>query len=324
MAGPMQAATDILAKIVDAQCTPESARANCRLLEEGRILYFERAPYPLPESDLEFLLRQRQIGSRIVKNIAYRPQQDRVTGAAGLSPGDAQRLAEIMRRYSRAVTALLERLLAPYAASWKLDFATFRPVEEKGRKSRMRARNDLLHVDNFPTRPTNGDRILRFFTNVNPSESRRWITTDGFEILVRRFGGTSRLAYPRPLAGWRRAKYLTLRALHRTGLRVAARPPYDEFMLGMHHAMKEDEAFQAQCPKVHLEFPPGSCWAVFTDSVPHAALQGRYALEQTFLISRTSLVAPERSPLCILEQASGRSPLIDSSLSQSLGILPRD
>ncbi len=312
MPGPMQAATDILAKIVDAECTPDSARANCRLLEEGRILFFERTPFHLPEADLEFLLQQRQGNSWIFKNIAYRPQLDRVTGAVGLGPQDTRRLTQIMGRYSRAVSGFLSRLLAPYAASWKLDFATFRPIEEKGRQSRTRARNDLLHVDNFPTRPTNGDRILRFFTNVNPSEARHWITTDGFEVLMRRFGGTGRLAYPRPLSGWTRAKYLTLRALRRTGLRVPARPPYDEFMLHMHHAMKQDEAFQSQCPKVHLEFPPGSCWAVFTDSVPHAALQGRYALEQTFLVSRNALVAPERSPLRILETASGRAPLIDA------------
>ena len=28
---------------------------------------------------------------------------------------------------------------------------------------RLRARNDLLHVDSFPTRPVRGDRILRVF-----------------------------------------------------------------------------------------------------------------------------------------------------------------
>ena len=41
---------------------------------------------------------------------------------------------------------------------------------------------------------------------------------------------------------------------------------------------------------------------VFTDMVSHAVLKGRYALEQTFLVARDSLVLPEKAPIAILER----------------------
>jgi hypothetical protein len=51
---------------------------------------------------------------------------------------------------------------------------------------------------------------------------------------------------------------------------------------------------------------------VFTDFVSHAVLQGQYALEQTFIISRDAMVRPELSPLRILEKLAGH-PLTKAS-----------
>lgn len=69
--------------------------------------------------------------------------------------------------------------------------------------------------------------------------------------------------------------------------------------------LKESDNFQKEGKKDHWHFPPGSCWAVFTDQVSHAALSGQFALEQTFLIPVSALLFPERSPLRILERLSG-------------------
>ena len=57
--------------------------------------------------------------------------------------------------------------------------------------------------------------------------------------------------------------------------------------------MKENAEFQENCPKQRWEFPPHSTWIVFTDLVSHAVLEGQYALEQTFIISRDAMVRPE-------------------------------
>jgi hypothetical protein len=91
------------------------------------------------------------------------------------------------------------------------------------------------------------------------------------------------------------------------GVRGMGRTPYDVFMLRFHDFLKENSRFQAGCPKDRLEFPPRATWMVFTDGVAHAVLSGQYALEQTFLIPASALVAPEQAPYRILENIAGRS-----------------
>ena len=98
---------------------------------------------------------------------------------------------------------------------------------------------------------------------------------------------------------------LTMRVAARLGLPVVDRPPYDRFMLKIHHAMKEDAGFQQNCRKDRWEFPAGSTWIVFTDSASHACLSGQFALEQTFIIGRSSLACPEIAPIAILEKLAG-------------------
>ena len=73
------------------------------------------------------------------------------------------RLQAIMRQYSQDVTRFLTGFLSPYEGRWQLDYASFRSIEERGRVQPFRKRNDLLHVDAFPTRPVFGDLILRCF-----------------------------------------------------------------------------------------------------------------------------------------------------------------
>jgi hypothetical protein len=46
---------------------------------------------------------------------------------------------------------------------------------------------------------------------------------------------------------------------------------------------------------------------VYTDTVPHAVLSGQYALEQTFLVDHQAMVAPQYSPLTVLETMSHAS-----------------
>ena len=101
------------------------------------------------------------------------------------------------------------------------------------------------------------------------------------------------------------------------GFKVPLRSPYDTFMLNMHNYLKENEEFQKTCHKDPWDFPPGSCWAVFTDQVSHAALAGQYAIEQTFLVPRSALLSPDKSPASVLERISGRN-LVDPELLAGL------
>lgn len=286
----------------------DAATAWCRQLEEGKIVYFAQAPFELPAGDREFLLGVKQTEARIHKNIAYRPQEDRLTGLTAVAPADAERARAIMASFSRRATRFLSEFLAPYAATWRLDFASFRPVEERGRDLRKRARNDLLHVDSFATRPTNGDRILRVFLNINPSEPRRWVTTDTFDVLLRRFGADPQLRSIYANGGVAQLRRTVGKLAQSAGLPFVARSRYDEFMLTFHNFLKEHDEFQANCAKQVFDFPPGSVWIAYTDMVSHAVLAGRFALEQTFLISRDSLVAKELAPIHLLERFYKQQP----------------
>ena len=279
----------------------------CAQLEVGGILYFPQTPVPLPAADLEFLLGQQQTSSGLHKNIAYKPGKDKLSGvdekAAG--PGELDRMRQVMRRYSESVQKFLAEFLAPYRKSWRLDYASFRPLEEKGRDLPVRRRNDLLHTDAFPTRPTHGWRILRFFNNIHPTRTRDWVVGEPFSRVVTQFA-PSKLAVPLPDSLVTRAGKQIAQA---TGLAALVpqwkRGPYDEFMMRLHNTMKEDSAFQASCVREEVRFEPGSSWMVYTETVPHAVLGGQYALEQTFLIDPTAMVRRESAPIAILEKMAG-------------------
>jgi hypothetical protein len=282
----------------------ERSRWCCEQLEAGEILFFDGIPYDFPQADREFLLQQRQSGSRVHKNISYRPKQDALRGSGTDSREDDERLHSIMRHFSQEITRLLTRVLAPYAAHWAMDYASYRPEEEEGRGLALHKRNDLLHVDAFPSRPTRGARILRCFTNINPARPRNWLTTERFTPLAEKYAraaGLEEIAR----AGGSGGSLLNL-LKRAAGLPAANRSAYDRFMLRFHDYLKENDDFQKNCPKIHIPFPPMSTWMCYTDCVPHAVLSGQYALEQTFIIPVRALVTPEKSPIRILEEMAGK------------------
>jgi hypothetical protein len=285
-------------------------REWCARLEAGDILYFPQSPIPIPDDDLAFLRAQQQADSSLHKNIAYKPNADALSGLdKSANPASADRLRAILRAYSQSVTAFVTDFLAPYRHRWQLDYASFRPLEEQGRDLPLRRRNDLLHTDAFPTRPTHGARILRFFNNIHPSRTRDWIVSDPFAALAPQFAGRS-LPLPRPQTpASRRAKSLASSLGLAAALPALKRSPYDDFMMRFHNFLKENAAFQRDCPKYPLQFPPGSSWMVYTDTVPHAVLAGQHALEQTFLVAPEAMVAPEHAPLRVLESLTG-APLL--------------
>jgi hypothetical protein len=280
----------------------------CAQLEAGDILYFPQTPIAIPETDLQFLLGQQQTDSSLHKNIAYKPNIDKLSGV-DTKTADATavaRLQAIMRQYSKSVTGFLTGFLAPYKANWRLDYASFRPQEEEGRDLPQRRRNDLLHTDAFPTRPTYGARILRFFNNIHPTRTRDWIVSDPFATIVKQFA-PAQIAPQVDTAFSRAAKSLSRGIGLGAAIPAIKRSPYDDFMMRFHNFLKENPGFQANCPKHAFNFPPGTSWMVYTDTVPHAVMAGQYALEQTFLVHPEALVTPETSPLKVLEGIAGTS-----------------
>jgi hypothetical protein len=280
---------------------PASEETYARL-ESGDILFFPTNPIPLDESDRSFLLRQKQ-SEAFHKNISYRPAQDRLKGVDARDAADFARTHDAMRAFSQKAVGFMASFLPAYAPSWKVDFASFRPIEEAGRKVALRSRNDLIHVDSFPSRPSHGDRLLRIFTNIHPTRPRVWVTSDSFEQLAWQYGGKAGL--PHPPSAVSKVRSRALRVLSGLGLPVVDRPAYDRFMLRFHHFLKENETFQRDCPKDRWEFPPNSTWVCFTDTTSHSCVSGQYALEQTFIVRHESLVRPETAPIAVLERMAG-------------------
>jgi hypothetical protein len=286
------------------------SRDYCARLEEGKILFFPATPFELPPADVDFLIGVRQSSAAFHKNISYRPRENRVYGL-GRGTTDEERLTAIFTNYSKTVTAFGAELLSPYARGWKLDFASFRSIEEHRRDLPLKSRNDLLHTDAFPTRPTNGNRILRVFTNLNPLEPRVWLTGEPFDVLAPRLALDAGLEDCAELARspWRPFTRIVRRMAAVVGLPVPDRSPYDRFMLGFHHYLKANRSYQETSPKSRWVFPPNSTWIVFTDSVPHAVLSGRLALEHTYIVSEADLMLPEKSPRQVLEKLCGGTSL---------------
>jgi hypothetical protein len=286
------------------ECVPiEDVRplsgAEYERLEDGAILFFAEAPVEIFPDDRDVLLNQKPAEAAYHKNVAYRPLEDRLTG--GANPA----LHGVMKRFSANAVRSLQQVLPQYAAGWSIDYASFRPQEEAGRQLKLHARNDLVHIDAFPSRPTNGARILRLFVNLNPVQNRVWVTGDTFDALAERFARDPRLR-----RAWESPSLASAPALRglltRFRVPAARRSPYDRFMLAFHNFLKENDAFQRTCSKQQFEFPPNSSWLVFTDTVSHSVLSGQYALEQTLIVPRELLRRPDRAPIGILERIAAR------------------
>ena len=152
-----------------------------------------------------------------------------------------------------------------------------------------------LHVDAFPSNPVQGRRILRVFANVDPAGGERVWNVGELDFAGFAEAFTPRLS-PKAAGGWREA----------LGLTKGRRSAYDAAMLQLHDAAKLDDAWQASTPRRELRFAAGSSWVVFTDGVLHAALEGRFALEQTFLLPVEAMSDPAVAPLRTLERLTGR------------------
>lgn len=268
-------------------------------LERGDIVMFEPCPFALPSGDdLAFLLQQRLRGPS-AKNISYDPAERTVFGHAQRSDERTQRLLRLMSEYSQQASGYLARLLPRYAALWQPDRASFRPEEEATRKLRLTARNDLLHFDAFPSRPTRGQRILRFYVNIHPTDDRVWATSETFDKVFEKYA--NQVGRPGEYTmSWTRRLSQHAVALFRP--KVLERTEYDEFMLRLHHFLKSNDEFQERAPRRLWHFKPGTAWLLFADAVSHAELRGRFALEHSFFVAPASLVLPDEAPAALLER----------------------
>jgi hypothetical protein len=271
-------------------------------LERGEVLYLATCPFPLSQGDDRLFLLDQRLANRAHKNISYDPHTHKANGFAQTSKRQAERVCDLLAAFSHQATTWMCKTFPRYSQGWQLDRVSYRPEEEATRRLRHKARNDLLHVDAFPSRPTNGHRILRLFVNINLADPRIWVTSDPFAKLLDRYGAKAGMPSMESAPLMNRLRKTMIGLFHPTR---SKRSTYDEFMLRFHDYLKGNDEFQERGPKRFWSFAPNSAWLCFTDTTSHAVLRGRYALEHSYFISPHALELPEESPAALLAKASG-------------------
>jgi hypothetical protein len=282
-------------------------------LERGAVVFFPESPVPLPSAeDLEFI-RQELPNLIKVKNISYHPEAGRIRGLDTDNVEVVERVKRILVGVSDEIAAFLERATPNLTEHWTVGTCSFRPIQEQGRNLDAHASNELVHVDAGAYGATNGNRILRFFINVNPSEDRVWASKGAFPELYAQHGERAGLGGAHAEPGYLDkgpldhawtgvVKTLSMAA---PVMKVLDSSPYDRAMRRFHNYMKDTPSFQQQIEgHEEFRFPPFSAWMVFTDMVSHACLSGQHAFVHTSIVPLESCHLPELAPINILRQAA--------------------
>lgn len=270
----------------------DDASVYTHALESGQLTLLPHLSFDLKDDEKHLLSPQWSDGK--AKNISYDPlaREVRHTSAQG---EDREAIGRMMGRFSEQARALVDSLFPAYGKGIRYGLTSFRPAEAAGRESSRKKDDTLIHVDAFASRPNQGERLLRVFSNVNPEgNAREWVIGEPFKDLAQRF--LPRIPKPAPGFAW---------LLKTLGITRGLRSPYDHYMLQLHDLEKLDGHYQETCPKTAVSLPSGATWIVYTDSVPHAVKAGQFCLEQTFYLSVDAMQEPGLSPLKILEDLVG-------------------
>ena len=234
----------------DDRAKVSASEAHYHRLETGDMIYFPRTP---------FILTAEERGAAGVEAGCVLPQEHQLSPGRGSAPGRRS------QGPGRVGSGASDHAPTPSgrSPSWPRSCRGTRGVEDRlrqlptdrrgGAQVALRSRNDLIHIDNFPSRPSHGDRLLRISRTSTPT------APDLGHVRELRATGLAlcRQGPPAPPADLdRHAAEQGDAAASKLGLPVVDRPPYDQFMLRFHHYMKESEAFQRDCPKDRWEFPP--------------------------------------------------------------------
>src|SRR5580658_9456485 len=166
-------------------------------LESGKVLYAPALHFELSETERQFLSPDCLDGSS--KNISFRPES-RILQGTNCQGRERQAMLEMLDRFHSYSRSLITSLCPAYRSQLSDGFTSFRPAEISGRASSWRQDDTRLHIDAFPSRPIQGRRILRVFTNVNPLVARIWRVGEPFERVAAAF--LPHLRAPFPGSSW--------------------------------------------------------------------------------------------------------------------------
>lgn len=277
----------------NGQELPVSRQLLLEVLESGKVLYFPKLNFTLQDNEAPLL--DPAIADPKRKNISLAASGGVLHGV--LADDKQQPVRELVGRFQQQACALVDGLFPEYRQRLRTAPTSLRLMQVEGRQTSWRKDDSRLHIDAFPSRPNYGERILRVFTNVNPSGAPRvWRVGEPFEQMAKRF--LPRIKSPFPGSA---------RLLHWLHITKSPRSRYDHLMLNLHDAMKADMEYQRSCDQETMPFPQGAVWICFSDQTSHAVMSGQHMLEQTFFLPVTAMAKPEWAPLGILQRLQGRA-----------------
>jgi hypothetical protein len=271
------------------RCSLEDREQALYTLESGKIVFLPHLPFVLTAGEQRFL--DPLVSNGKAKNISFDRRTGTVIGSS-IVGDEREELGALLRRFGQETHALLTGLFPDYASHLETGRTSLRPVAIDRRRMSYRKDDRRLHVDAFRSQPLRGQRILRVFANVNVrGVGRVWRVGGSFTDYANRFL-RRQWFWPMPFAA------ATLEFL---GITKGRRTVYDWLMLSLHDRAKADRAYQHDGVVAEIVFSAGSTWIVYSDVVPHAAIAGQHALEQTFYLPVAAMRDPTLAPLRILE-----------------------
>ncbi|MEZ6139853.1 MAG: Kdo hydroxylase family protein [Zavarzinella sp.] len=267
--------------------------AQLTQLEHGGLL-------PLPDSVGKILaqqfsqpLHELPQGRIRAKGLSYDPKTGTVRGTP--IPFESEQV-DLLHQISQQMIEIVHKLLPAYAAEIIPDRLTWQTHEVANAPHRTNARDDLYHVDNFPTRPSRGMRILRFCLNFD-TDVRVFAVSEPFRKLIEFYRNPLKQA----LKQSNNLSNINSPWWHFGKNRDTNPSDYDLVMGKIHHWMKADLHFQDRCKKYLHRFSAHEGWLFFSDGTAYAHLRGKRLLDHSFFVPQRCLVAPQCSPLALLE-----------------------
>jgi hypothetical protein len=280
-------------EVADWTANPTSAqRARARdALESGKIVLFPELPFAMSEEEKTFLdpsvVKNAEKSAKGRPRIIYFPDKQKMLFSRLKGERNAA-LNRMVVRYADWARGFMLDHFPDYERGMEWGPTSFRPCS--------RAKPQRVHLDAFYQLPTQGRRLLRVFTNLNPDgQPRAWDISETFEPYAKRHVHKLKRDIP--------GRGRLLSWLHVTRGRQTA---YDHAMLQLRAFAKEDRDYREMRRPETFPFPAGATWMCYTDAVLHGGHSGQHAFEQTFLLDPDAMYMPERSPLRLLENWTGR------------------
>ena len=276
------------------------ARELCVELEKGNVLKLPKLPQLLTEKEWLFFV-EAQKEKR--KNFVYSLQGNKTFSFVK----NKKNMAKILQKYEKNVSFFLSKLLQSYATFLQKESVFYYHKEEKKESFDQQRLKDLLDVSGNSRQISNGDRFLRFCTNIHPNKEKQWNSSFLFHEMIKKFGTkdifvlmTKKRKKLSNKIERKMKKFLSM-----IGFSISVPSSYDYLMKDFYDFFKGNKKFSKTSTKQEWHFSPFSSWIFFSDATYLSSMEGEDVIGVNYIVSRKKMLNPETAPVSILERLLG-------------------